>query len=164
MHLRPFEKGDLTTLLEIANNAAIARWMVDTFPHPYTAADAHWWLQTGCHIGTVRVIEVDGQMVGSVGSVPQELEFRYGAKIGYWIGKQHWGKGYATQALKLLTEHMFTQTEVVRLFAGVYSANHASMRVLEKAGYQLEAIHKQALFKHGNFYDEHLYVKLKDVP
>ena len=59
-----------------------------------------------------------------------------------------------------MTEYVFTKTNIVRLYAPVFSPNKASMRVLEKCGYQLEGILKKAIFKNDVFLDEHLYAKV----
>ncbi|MES9854834.1 MAG: GNAT family protein [Candidatus Thiodiazotropha sp. L084R] len=51
-------------------------------------------------------------------------------------------------------------TNIIRLSAPVFSPNKASMRVLEKCGYELEGIFKKAIFKHDDFLDVHLYAKI----
>jgi RimJ/RimL family protein N-acetyltransferase len=59
-----------------------------------------------------------------------------------------------------MTDWIFANTTILRLFAGVFETNPASMRVLEKAGYKLEAIHRKAIIKNDQVLDEHLFVKL----
>ena len=77
--------------------------------------------------------------------------------------RKHTGtKGLATAALKRAIEHYFQRTDVIRLYATVYEHNAASMRVLEKAGFQKTGIHHKACFKNGQFIDAHYYELLKN--
>jgi [ribosomal protein S5]-alanine N-acetyltransferase len=65
-----------------------------------------------------------------------DFELRSG-EIGYLIGNyQVWGKGYATEAITALSEFAFSRLGLTKLTAGAYSANHGSIRVLEKCGFQ----------------------------
>ena len=66
--LRDYREDDADRLVELANNEEVSRYMIDTFPYPYTAQDARWWIEEGCRgPGMVtKVIEVDGSFVGSV--------------------------------------------------------------------------------------------------
>ena len=112
-------------------------------------------------IGITKVIEYNGEFVGSVGAIPGINERRYSATVGYWLGEPFWGLGIASRALTILTSEIFTTTDYTRLYAGVFSPNKASMRVLEKSGYDFEGVCKNAIFKNGQFYDEHIYARLK---
>lgn len=58
------------------------------------------------------------------------------AEISYWLGEDHWGKGYGSRIVSDFTELCLGKhPEIARLFARVHKENHASRRVLEKAGY-----------------------------
>lgn len=161
IHLREYQQNDIDSIVTLANNKKVAQYLSDTFPHPYTQKDAEWWITTGCKKGINLAIEWNGQYVGGVGAVPREGEKRYTAVVGYWVGEPFWGKGITHQALVQLTQNIFANTDIVRLEASVYHPNHASMRVLEKAGYWQEAILEQAIYKNGEFYNEHIFIKLK---
>lgn len=77
-----------------------------------------------------RTIVVDGAIVGSIGSWDVEGE----RDVGYWIGRDHWGKGYATAALRA-----FLDLDLYRpLHAHVADHNVGSRRVLEKCGFVLD--------------------------
>lgn len=160
MKLRKFEESDVSRLVSLADDLEVSRYMTTAFPYPYTTEDAVWWVQEGSKQGMVRAIESEGLLVGCVGAQPLPFEHSRTANIGYWLGREYWGRGLAARALSLLTEQIFQETEIVRLQASVYSPNIASMRVLEKAGYRQEAILAQAIFKHNQFYDEYIFSKL----
>jgi RimJ/RimL family protein N-acetyltransferase len=102
------------------------------FPSRDRAAfDAHWATNVLGNPATVtQTILVDDRVAGYIGSWPQD-----GARlVGYWIGKEYWGKGIATKALtrflQLVTERP--------LHAHVAHHNVASIRVLEKCGFRFE--------------------------
>ena len=63
-------------------------------------------------------------------------------------GSIHWtaegGTGIASEATSKMTDYVFAETEIVRIAALVYSPNTASMKVLEKCGYRLEAIRQKS--------------------
>lgn len=159
--LREYRDSDANRLVELANNEAVSRFLVDSFPYPYTLEDANWWIRTGSRNCISRVIELNGVFVGSVGA-----EFGLGEKrkqlgIGYWIGRLYWGKGIATAALALFVDELFHTTDAVRLQAWVYADNTASMKVLEKSGFTKDAVLRNALYKNGILFDEHLFSRLR---
>ncbi len=159
--LRNFVESDLEALLEQANNFNVTKYLTDTFPSPYTKKDGEWWLSTGSKIGYTKVIEYKNNFVGSVGATPLVNEKRFSACVGYWLGEGYWSKGIASKALKILTDDIFSNTEIIRLYASVYSPNIASIKVLEKSDYVQEAILRKSIFKNGEFYDEFIYSKIK---
>ncbi len=161
MLLRGYTVEDAAALPLLADDAAVSYYMAASFPNPYTEAAARWWIATGCRDGIHQAIEVDGQLAGGVGVTFKSGERARCALVGYWLGRKYWGRGLAAQALKQLTEFVFANTEINRLEAAIYHPNRSSFRVAEKAGYHCEAIHRQAIYKNNEFYDEHLYVCLK---
>ncbi|MER3522710.1 MAG: hypothetical protein C4326_01240 [Ignavibacteria bacterium] len=68
----------------------------------------------------------------------------------------------ATSAVKAVTAYVFEHFEFLRLYAGVFAWNPASARVLEKAGFSLEARMRQAVVKDGQVIDQLMYVLLRD--
>jgi [ribosomal protein S5]-alanine N-acetyltransferase len=157
--LRDYTKNDINRLAELANNKNISRYLVDTFPFPYTQADAEYWLETGCseNGSIVKVIEYQGEFVGSVGIKPQSGWKSHVAEIGYWVAESYWGKGIASCALNRMTEISLAKLNYRKLFAPVLAPNVASMRVLEKCGYSLEGVLRQDVFKDGWYFDIHHY-------
>ncbi len=96
-------------------------------PRDRDAFMAHWHRILRDEASTIRTVVVDGQVAGNV------LCFQWSGRweVGYWIGREHWGRGVATRAL---TD--FLQLVRIRpLYAGVATHNVASIRVLEKCGF-----------------------------
>jgi RimJ/RimL family protein N-acetyltransferase len=161
--LRPWRRSDARSLVLHANDREVWRNLRDRFPHPYTARDARAWLGFSRTLppGVAFAVEVEGAAVGGIGFEPLGDVFRVGAELGYWLGRAHWGRGIATEAVRAVTTHIFTHFDFLRVQAGVYSWNPASARVLEKAGYVLEATNRRAVIKDGEVGDRWLYVKLR---
>jgi RimJ/RimL family protein N-acetyltransferase len=77
------------------------------------------------------------------------------------VGEPFWGKGIATEAVKLYTDYIFEKFDIQRIFAQVYDFNGESMHVLEKAGYIPEAILKRGYIKRGTVGDIFQYVRVR---
>ena len=88
---------------------------------------AHWEEVLRDPSNIVRTVEVDGETAGNLGSWNGEE----GRLVGYWIGREHWGKGVATAALQAFVEEIPERP----LHALVAAHNAGSIRVLEKAGF-----------------------------
>ena len=162
--LRPFADGDQPALVRHGNDWDVARWLRDSFPHPYTPADADQWVALASTQlrQTAFAIEVGGEAVGSVGLTPGNDVFHRSAEVGYWLGRAYWGRGLAALALAALSRYAFADLRMLRLFAGVYAGNAASERVLAKAGYALEGVRRMAVVKAGQVCDERVWVQLAD--
>ena len=61
---------------------------------------------------------------------------RHPPEIGYWLGVKHWGKGYATEAVRAMIDHVFTDLDCEAIQSAARVTNPASRRVLEKCGFQ----------------------------
>ncbi len=154
--LRPWRKGDEASLARHAR-----------FPHPYTRADAEDWIRRVESEGEPPrcfAIVLDGQPVGGIGFGPLEDVNRRTAEVGYWLGETYWGRGIATEALRLVSDYAFSSFELDRLQAGVFEWNAASCRVLEKAGYAFEVRIHKSIFKDGQLIDGFLYARLREPP
>ena len=128
--LRPVEDDDLPFFFEWQADeesfrmAAVATRDADAFA-------AHW-LRIRSDAGTtLRTIVADGAVAGHALS----WTAADGRMVGYWLGKEYWGRGIASSALAL-----FLEVERHRpLLATVAEHNAASRRVLEKAGFELDS-------------------------
>ena len=89
---------------------------------------AHWAKLRADDSLLVRTIAVDGMVAGNIGSWPEHGQ----QLLGYWIGREYWGRGVATQALALLVDDL----SIRPLYAHVAAHNRGSIRVLEKCGFR----------------------------
>jgi ribosomal-protein-alanine N-acetyltransferase len=162
--LRPWRNGDLASLVRHANNFKIWINLRDGFPHPYTEKAGRGWLKMAqdetAHL--FLAIEVDGEAVGGIGATFKDDVYRINAEIGYWLSEQYWCQGLVSTAVTLLVDYVFLNYPgILRIYADVFSFNPASARVLQKCGFHLEAIHKNAVIKNGQVIDEHRFVRFR---
>ena len=154
--LRRILESDRGRLATLANNPNIACNLRNDFPHPYTLEHADKFIENASTATpTLRFcIEKNSLYVGNIGLHPQEDIYERNAEIGYFIGEPHWGQGIATQAVKLIVNYGFKELDIHRIFAGVFSYNSASRKVLENAGFIFEGASKDAVYKNGKYHDE----------
>ncbi|TKG93418.1 N-acetyltransferase [Puteibacter caeruleilacunae] len=162
--LRPWTIDDAESLARHANNENISGSLRDDFPHPYTIGHAREWLNNVINDeqNIVLAIEVDGEAVGSIGVFLYSNIYCKSAEIRYWLSEPYWGQGITSGAVKAVTKYAFNTLDIVRVQVCVFANNIRSMKVLRNAGYHLEAIRRNAIFKNNELQDEHLYVMLHE--
>ncbi len=158
-HLRPWNPEDLDNLVHHANDPEVACFMTDGFPHPYTPEHGKAFIEYANRDKPVHIfaIEVNGKAAGGIGIHPQTDIMRKNAELGYWLGKAYWGQGIVSKAIPQMITFAFDNYDIERLFARPYGNNPASCRVLEKAGFKLEARIEKNIYKLGEFQDELIY-------
>ena len=163
IELREWKKADAFSLMIAANNANVSSKLRDGFPFPYTKKDADEWIALNEYKEPVTnfAIVVDEQIAGGIGLVQKEDIYRRNAEIGYWLAEPFWHKGIATEAVRQLVDHIFSKFDIDRLYAEIFSNNPASMKVLEKNGFHLEAVHKKSIIKNNQMLDGYLLVKFR---
>lgn len=161
--LRPWQLSDAESLVKHANNPKIAQFLTDGFPHPYTIEHAHSFIQMASQLQPTQIfaIVVDDEAIGSIGLHLQSDIMCKNIELGYFIGEDFWGKGIATEAIRKIVDYGFDNFEVIRIFARPFGNNLASQKVLEKAGFVLEARIEGNIYKNGGFLDELIYAKRK---
>ncbi len=92
---------------------------------------AHWRKILGDKTVTLKTVLFDGQVAGNIVSWEQAGQ----REIGYWIGREYWGRGIASRALAALLDQVKSRP----LYAHVARHNLASRRVLEKCGFTVFA-------------------------
>lgn len=86
------------------------------------------------------VLKETGKPIGAAGITYGSTGRKYlkeeEAEIGYWIGAEHWGKGYAPEAVKALLRRAFLDLGRSAVWCGYYEGNEKSRRVQEKCGFR----------------------------
>ena len=157
--IRSWTLKDLNSLVEHANNRKIWLNLRDGFPYPYKKSDGREFLRRmrGARPETTFAIAVDGQAVGGIGFMLREDVERVSAEVGYWLGEAYWNRGIASEALTAITTYALATHGLTRMFAVPFAWNAASCRVLEKAGYVLEARLRRSCIKDGQITDQMQY-------
>jgi len=129
--LRLEDAEDMVSLLAEDREAVL---MMSHMPYPCTAAVAREWIglriQPGANAFAITQ-RLGATFLGAIGfaGLPKM------PSVGYWIGRPHWGQGYATEALRLVIEHA-KGVGAKGLLAETFPENPASARVLEKCGFR----------------------------
>ena len=132
--VRKVTDDDLPTFFEHQRDPEAVR-MAAFPPRDRDAFMAHWSRILGDETNLTRTVVVDGNVTGNVGSWLERPERRL---VGYWIGREFWGRGVATAALSAFLGEVAERP----LFAYVATSNVASIRVLEKCGFVVVEDHE----------------------
>jgi [ribosomal protein S5]-alanine N-acetyltransferase len=164
--VRSWRPADADSIAKYANNRKIWINLRDAFPHPYTIHDAREFIRAtrSRTPETTFAITVDDEAVGSIGFVMHRDVERVSAEIGYWLAEPFWGRGIVSEALAALTKFAIQQHGLTRLYAVPFEWNTASCRVLEKAGYVLEARLRHSAVKDGQLIDQMQYAFIAGDP
>lgn len=128
--LRPLKIADAAGLARMTNDPLVTRNLLKT-PMPFTAADARdLILRARKNKSPVWAIDT-GQLVGLIGLA---------GEFGYWIGRSAWGKGFASEAARLVINHAFECSEIDTLHASPIADNKASCHLLQKLGFERNGV------------------------
>ena len=135
--LRSFNPGDAGTVQQLAGNYNVSRTTLN-IPHPYENDMATAWIGThqeawDSKTGLVYAITLTStnQLVGAISL--HDIDGTQG-ELGYWVGEPYWGRGYCTEAARVLIQFSFEQLRLKRIHAEHLATNPASGRVMENIG------------------------------
>ncbi|MBU6443747.1 MAG: GNAT family N-acetyltransferase [Alphaproteobacteria bacterium] len=137
--LRPPEESDVALIAMLAGDYEVSKNLARV-PHPYTEGDAQSFVTRSAMQraqGTAfpfAIIRKDSGLY--LGGCGLHLMDNGLFELGYWLGRPHWGRGYATEAARKVAGFAFHGLRAVRLTAGYFHDNPASGRVLEKLGFR----------------------------
>ncbi|MBL4617663.1 MAG: GNAT family N-acetyltransferase [Robiginitomaculum sp.] len=141
LSLAPFDPSDINRFVDLANDRQIAK-MVMSLPHPYTNKHARNWLaqqqsdndNTDLH-ENLYLFAIKDSDSGFIGMISLNRVNNAIFELGYWIGRDFWGKGFASEATKAVLQWAEEQLGIKAICAGYFADNPASARVLEKSGF-----------------------------
>jgi RimJ/RimL family protein N-acetyltransferase len=145
LKLREVRDSDLPALFDHQRDPEATR--MAAFPaRSYDEFLAHWAKIRRDPNALVRTVALHGAVAGNIGSWEQDGQ----RLVGYWIGREHWGKGVATEALR-----QFLSVDRHRpLYAHVAVQNKPSIRVLEKCGFAHAGVENGVAIRGGPPVDE----------
>jgi ribosomal-protein-alanine N-acetyltransferase len=116
----------------------------------------------GTHLYASVVLKATQKIIGTVMIFNFDYEAKH-AEIGYVFHKNHWGKGYGTEAVSMMDNFAFESLDLHKLHASVVDTNIGSVRVLEKNGFELEGRLKDYYFIENKYYDGLLLGKIRTI-
>ncbi len=132
-------------------------------PHPYHEKDAENFIRMMSRQkqSTNFAVEYRNEAIGIVGISSKHDIYRMNGELGFWLGEPFWNLGIMSHAVAEMVLFGFNQMKLHRIYAEVFSYNHASSKVLEKNGFRREAVLKEAAIKNEKLFDVHIYARLR---
>ena len=165
LRLRALREADAEAVQRYCSDREIASTTLH-IPHPYPAGSAISWIRTHPEAyasgqSATWVMDLPGcGLVGVIGLGLQPAHRR--AELGYWVGRPHWGQGYASEAARAVVACAFEGFGMYRVHAHHLSRNPASGAVLRRAGMRHEGTLRGHILKWGVFEDVETYGVLRD--
>jgi len=136
--LRKPTLADVKAIARLANDRRIAE-NTRRLPHPYSQDDAIDFVRALAESGreTVFLVENNHTPIGMVG-----IDWRDGLtpELGYWLGVDHWGQGFGTEAARAVIDYFFEEFDLDHLISGARVVNPSSRNILEKCGFQWSGV------------------------
>ena len=163
--LRWVSENDIDSLFEVFSDPQVMRYWSTP---PYTDREAAVQLQREIAAGNENntmikwglALRDSDRLIGTTTLFNLSLE-NGRAELGYAMGREHWGKGYMNEALQALVVHAFEVMNLRRLEADVDPRNTASIRTLERLGFQKEGYLRERWHVNGEIQDALFYGLLR---
>ena len=130
---KPSEKH-LKSLIKELNNWNISKWLVEV-PYPYSIDDAKYWVKKTKQDQYSLNIYLKNKLIGGVTLSNQRENSKW--ELGYWIGEEYWGNGYAIEACENLISYFFSNTNNSIIYASHMKDNIKSKKIIIKLGFKL---------------------------
>ena len=164
--IRKWRLSDARDLAAALSNKKVQDNLRDGLPYPYTEQDGKDFISAMLSADENETfafaITVDNIVIGSIGIFRQSNIHRKTAELGYFVAEKYWGKGIITEAVRQICEYVFSESDIIRIYAEPFAYNTASCRVLEKAGFQYEGTLRSNAVKNGKVIDMKMYSLLKE--
>ena len=156
LYLSPMNVDDYQTYTKWLNDETLTRGL-GNFSFNITELSEKEWIENVCkkgehHYSIIR--KADNELIGTYGlELKSEISRRF--HVGGFIGEaDERGKGYGTEALKLIIKYAFEVLNAETLYSGIYSFNEASVKSAEKAGCKVAGRYRNAYFYNGEYHDQ----------
>ena len=163
--IRAWRPEDAPQLARAINDPRVLANLRDGLPYPYTEEDAREFISAmlDAEPGSVYAFAItfEGRCVGSISVTRGQNIHRRTGELGYYVAGEYQGRGLCTAAVRAICEHVFANSDILRIYAEPFADNAASCRVLEKAGFTLEGTLRANAVKLGVVRDMRMYAVVK---
>jgi RimJ/RimL family protein N-acetyltransferase len=162
--LREIDKPDAESIARYAADKEISQYTL--IPYPYSEKDALDFLEliaeekkenNSLHLG----IEYNNHIVGMIGLNTINHQHKR-AELGYWLGKDFWGKKLMVETIGLFVPFCFDHIKLERIYAYVDPSNVSSWKLLESCRFEREGLLKMHFRKHEKQNDCYMYGFIRD--
>lgn len=127
-------ENHLNSLIKELNNWNISKWLIEV-PYPYSIDDAKYWVKKTKQDQYSLNIYLKNKLIGGVSLSNQRENSKW--ELGYWIGEEYWGNGYAIEACENLISYFFSNTNNSIIYASHMKDNIKSKKIIIKLGFKL---------------------------
>jgi RimJ/RimL family protein N-acetyltransferase len=163
IYLRPLEQDDSPHFVQWLNDPEIQRLTLRA--RPLTQDDEADYINQmrRSHTDIAFVIAAHANDTPVGGTALHQIDWRNRhAALGITIGDQlNWGKGYGTDATRLMVRYAFATLNLNRVWLQVLEYNERAIRCYEKVGFKKEGLLRQEHFREGRYWDTHLMAMLR---
>jgi RimJ/RimL family protein N-acetyltransferase len=155
IYLRPLEREDAKQCASWFNHPEITRTLLIYRPVNLRFEEEFIdkALQSEHDLVLGIALQDSDRLIGGTGLHRIDFKDRH-ASFGITIGeKEEWGKGYGTEATRLMVQYAFETLNLNRVWLHVYEYNQRGMRVYEKIGFQKEGVLRQDTYREGRYWD-----------
>jgi len=152
--LRPPDESDPARFIPWLSDLEVTRFLGNRYQAFALFQEEEWFKKIGeSKDDVVWIVEAEGRVIGSTGI--HRIDWHHARGVtGMLIGdKTAWHKGYATEAIRLRTEHAFLQLNLHKLSTETYAENEPIRRALMRSGYREVGIAREHLFSEGRWHD-----------
>lgn len=168
VNLRAYIDDDIKPSVDFMNDPEIILNLDDDAPMPQSYETQKEWFEEmrknkKHYKDFFWAIETkDGKFIGGCGVNHMERKNRV-AQVGIFIGDSDYlGKGYGTDAMKVLLEFLFEEYNVNKVKLSVFDYNKRAIRSYKKCGFETEAMLRESVFRYGKYHDMRSMAILKD--
>ena len=130
--------ADVKAIARLANDRRIAE-NTRRLPHPYSQDHAIEFVRGTAEDNRAAVFLIENNFV-PIGVVGVNWHAPDAPELGYWLGVEHWGQGFGTEAARAVIDFTFEEFNVEHLISGARVANPSSRNILEKCGFQWSGV------------------------
>lgn len=162
--LKKWEKDDYQAFFAASADEALYANMSDGFPKTMEECKEIVQFFTDSNDETVcsRAVVINDQIAGCIAAFFETGLYHKNAEIAYWLNKEYRGMGIMPDVIKEFTNRLFADFQLHRVWARPFEHNKASRRALEKAGFQLEGLLKEDVYKVNVYYSSAVYALVKE--
>lgn len=168
VNLRAFTDEDIRPSADFMNDPEIILNLEDDAPMPQSfETQKQWFEKMRKDMKHYRdffwaIESKEGKFIGGCGVNRMDRKNRV-AQVGIFIGdREYLGKGYGTDAMKVLLKFLFEEYNVNKVKLKVFGFNQRAIKSYSKCGFQTEAVLRESIFRFGEYHDMHIMSILKE--
>lgn len=157
VRLRDYRREEMPKVKDLINNPNIKRCLTPMIPFPFTLEDEYKWYESNSAMKDTYTFAIEtldgGQLLGGCGVNAVDWKNSH-ATLGIFIGEDEFlGKGYGTDAFKILIRFVFDEMNINKVKLDVYSFNERAVKSYEKCGFKVDGVQRDDIFREGKYHN-----------